>query len=53
MLQPKILIRYGLIPEFVGPLAGRGVIAMSLDEAALIKILTEPKTRCASVSEEI
>ncbi|HET9485338.1 MAG TPA: ATP-dependent Clp protease ATP-binding subunit ClpX, partial [Xanthomonadales bacterium] len=39
---PEDLIKFGLIPEFVGRLP---VIATleELDEAALIKILTEPK----------
>jgi len=36
------LIRFGLIPEFVGRLPVVGVLH-ELDEAALIKILTEPK----------
>lgn len=41
-VEPEDLIRYGLIPEFVGRLP---VIATleELDEDALIKILTEPK----------
>ncbi len=41
-LEPEDLIRYGLIPEFVGRLP---VIATleELDGAALIQILTEPK----------
>ena len=41
-LQPEDLVKYGLIPEFVGRLP---VIASleDLDEASLIKILTEPK----------
>lgn len=41
-LEPEDLVRYGLIPEFVGRLP---VIATleELDEAALIQILTEPK----------
>ena len=41
-LQPEDLVKYGLIPEFVGRLP---VIATleDLDEASLIKILTEPK----------
>ena len=41
-LEPEDLIRYGLIPEFVGRLP---VIATldELDEAALIQILTKPK----------
>jgi ATP-dependent Clp protease ATP-binding subunit ClpX len=40
--QPEDLIKYGLIPEFVGRLPVVGVLN-ELDEAALIKILTEPK----------
>lgn len=41
-VEPEDLIKFGLIPEFVGRLP---VIATleELDEAALIKILTEPK----------
>lgn len=41
-VQPEDLLKYGMIPEFVGRLP---VIATldDLDEAALIKILTEPK----------
>jgi len=41
-LEPSDLIKYGLIPEFVGRLP---VIAglHDLDEAALIEILTQPK----------
>lgn len=41
-LEPDDLVKYGLIPEFVGRLP---VIATleDLDEAALITILTEPK----------
>src|SRR5207245_7906182 len=40
--QPEDLIRFGLIPEFVGRLPVCGVLH-ELDEGALIKILTEPK----------
>ncbi len=42
MTEPEDLIKYGLIPEFVGRLP---VIATleELDEKALIQILTEPK----------
>lgn len=42
MVQPEDLLRYGLIPEFIGRLP---VIATleDLDEKALVKILTEPK----------
>jgi len=41
-VEPEDLIRYGLIPEFVGRLP---VIATleELDEEALVRILTEPK----------
>ncbi|MGD9563314.1 MAG: ATP-dependent Clp protease ATP-binding subunit ClpX [Pyrinomonadaceae bacterium] len=41
-LEPEDLIHYGLIPEFVGRLPVIGTLT-ELDEAALIKILTEPK----------
>jgi ATP-dependent Clp protease ATP-binding subunit ClpX len=42
LVQPEDLLRYGLIPEFVGRLP---VVATlhDLDEGALIKILREPK----------
>jgi len=40
--QPTDLIRYGLIPEFVGRLPVVGVLS-DLDKAALVRILTEPK----------
>jgi ATP-dependent Clp protease ATP-binding subunit ClpX len=41
-VEPEDLIKYGLIPEFVGRLP---IIAMleELDESALVSILTEPK----------
>jgi len=41
-LEPEDLIHYGLIPEFVGRLPVVGSLK-ELDEAALVKILTEPK----------
>ena len=41
-VQPIDLIRYGLIPEFVGRLPVVSALA-DLDEAALIEILTQPK----------
>jgi len=41
-LQPSDLIRYGLIPEFVGRLAVVSVLN-DLDETALIEILERPK----------
>jgi ATP-dependent Clp protease ATP-binding subunit ClpX len=40
--QPTDLIRYGLIPEFVGRLPVMGVLG-DLDKPALVRILTEPK----------
>ena len=40
--QPQDLIKYGLIPEFVGRLPVVGVLN-DLDENALIEILTRPK----------
>ena len=41
-VQPEDLIKYGLIPEFVGRLPVVATLA-ELDEAALIEILTQPK----------
>jgi ATP-dependent Clp protease ATP-binding subunit ClpX len=40
--QPEDLIKFGLIPEFVGRLPVVATLE-ELDEAALVKILTEPK----------
>src|SRR5436853_5495658 len=42
LIQPEDLLKYGLIPEFVGRLP---VVATlhDLDEAALVRILREPK----------
>ncbi len=40
--QPVDLIKYGLIPEFVGRMPVLGVLS-DLDKGALIRILTEPK----------
>ncbi len=41
-IEPQDLIKYGLIPEFVGRLPVMGVLD-ELDEAALVEILTKPK----------
>ncbi|MBS4960171.1 MAG: ATP-dependent Clp protease ATP-binding subunit ClpX [Clostridiales bacterium] len=42
MTQPQDLMKYGLIPEFIGRLPV--IVSLdSLDESALVKILTEPK----------
>lgn len=41
-VEPEDLIKFGLIPEFVGRLPVMGTLH-ELDEAAMIEILTEPK----------
>src|SRR3977135_3900737 len=41
-LEPQDLIKYGLIPEFVGRLPVVGTLH-ELDEAAMVEILTAPK----------
>jgi ATP-dependent Clp protease ATP-binding subunit ClpX len=41
-VQPQDLIKFGLIPEFVGRLPVVGTLE-ELDEAALVDILTRPK----------
>jgi ATP-dependent Clp protease ATP-binding subunit ClpX len=41
-VQPADLIKYGLIPEFVGRLPVAGVLG-ELDKGALVRILTEPR----------
>jgi ATP-dependent Clp protease ATP-binding subunit ClpX len=41
-VEPEDLIRYGLIPEFVGRLPVMATLE-ELDEPALVRILTEPK----------
>ena len=41
-VEPEDLIKYGLIPEFVGRLPVMATLD-ELDEAALVSILTEPK----------
>ncbi|HEX9764460.1 MAG TPA: ATP-dependent Clp protease ATP-binding subunit ClpX [Candidatus Acidoferrales bacterium] len=41
-VQPMDLIKYGMIPEFVGRLQVMGVLE-DLDVSALVRILTEPK----------
>jgi ATP-dependent Clp protease ATP-binding subunit ClpX len=42
MAQPQDLIKFGLIPEFIGRLPVMGVLS-DLDEAALVEILTRPR----------
>jgi ATP-dependent Clp protease ATP-binding subunit ClpX len=41
-VEPEDLMKFGLIPEFIGRLPVLATLG-DLDEAALIKILTEPK----------
>lgn len=41
-VEPEDLIKYGLIPEFVGRLPVLGTL-QELDENALVRIMTEPK----------
>jgi ATP-dependent Clp protease ATP-binding subunit ClpX len=41
-IEPEDMMRYGLIPEFVGRLPVLAVL-QELDEEALVKILTQPK----------
>jgi ATP-dependent Clp protease ATP-binding subunit ClpX len=45
-VEPEDLIKYGLIPEFVGRLPVVAILD-ELDELALIQILTEPKNALA------
>ena len=42
LAQPQDLIKFGLIPEFIGRLPVMGVLS-DLDEAALVQILTRPR----------
>lgn len=42
LAEPQDLIRFGLIPEFVGRLPVMGILD-ELDEAALVEILTKPR----------
>lgn len=41
-IEPEDLVRFGLIPEFIGRLPITAMLE-ELDEAALVQILTEPK----------
>lgn len=51
-VEPGDLVRYGLIPEFVGRLPIIGILH-SLDQAALGRIFCEPKNALARQYEEI
>lgn len=51
-IQPEDLIRFGLIPEFVGRLPV--VVSLEeLDEDALVRILTEPKNALVKQYKEL
>lgn len=51
-LQPDDLIKYGLIPEFVGRLPVSAPLE-ELDESALVRILVEPKNALIKQYEEM
>ncbi len=52
LLQPEDLIKFGLIPELVGRLPVQTALS-ELDEAALVRILTEPKNSVVKQFQEI
>jgi len=51
-LQPSDLVRYGLIPEFVGRLPVAAALE-DLDEEALVRILQEPKNSLIKQYEQM
>ena len=51
-VEPQDLIRYGLIPEFVGRLPVVATLE-ELDEGALVQILTEPKNALTKQYEKL
>jgi ATP-dependent Clp protease ATP-binding subunit ClpX len=51
-VQPEDLLRFGLIPEFVGRLPVHATL-QDLDEHALIRILTEPKNALIKQYEKL
>lgn len=51
-LQPEDLLKFGLIPEFIGRLPVM-VTLEELDEDALVKILTEPKNALVKQYQEL
>ncbi len=52
MVQPEDLVKYGLIPEFIGRLPVVSTLE-DLDEVALIRILTEPKNALIKQYEKL
>ncbi|MBR5407897.1 MAG: ATP-dependent Clp protease ATP-binding subunit ClpX [Lachnospiraceae bacterium] len=51
-VQPEDLVKYGIIPEFVGRVP-IGVSLEGLDEDALVKVLTEPKNAIIKQYEKL
>ncbi len=51
-LEPEDLLKYGLIPEFIGRLPITATLE-DLDEASLIKILKEPKNSLTKQYQEL
>jgi len=51
-VEPQDLIKYGLIPEFVGRLPVVATLE-ELDESALVQILTEPKNALTKQYEKL
>ena len=51
-IKPEDLLKYGLIPEFIGRIPVI-VTLEELDESALIKILTEPKNALIKQYKEL
>ena len=51
-LEPEDLLKYGLIPEFIGRLPITATLE-DLDDASLIKILTEPKNSLIKQYKEL
>ena len=51
-VEPKDLIKYGLIPEFIGRLPVVTSVD-ELDKEALVKILTEPKNAITKQFQKI
>jgi ATP-dependent Clp protease ATP-binding subunit ClpX len=51
-LEPEDLVKYGLIPEFIGRVPVLATLK-SLDENALVSILTEPRSALVKQYEEL
>jgi len=51
-VEPADLVRFGLIPEFVGRLPLISVLE-ELDEASLVRVLTEPKNALLKQYQEL